>query len=262
MTRPAAAVPVSPPPSATILELRGLESGYDRAPVVKGVDLHVRAGEVVALLGGNGAGKTTTLLTISGLLAPLGGEIELFGDTLPARRRMRPDDVSRRAAAGLAHVPDDRGLFFDLTARENLRLGHRRGTPSTIIDEVLDLFPPLGAILDRRAGLLSGGQQQMLAIARALISRPRVLMVDEMSLGLAPLIVEQLVATLRSVADDTGTGILLVEQHVALVLSVADRGYVLTRGRVSASGPAAELLHRRDLLEAGYLGDAVPSPSP
>jgi len=253
--------PLASTPGTTLLDLRSLEAGYDRVPVVKGIDLHVCAGEVVALLGGNGAGKTTTLLTISGLLAPIGGAIELFGDTLASRRRMRPDDVSRRAAAGLAHVPDDRGLFFDLTARENLRLGHRRGTPSTIIDEVLGLFPALGMVLDRRAGLLSGGQQQMLALARALISRPRLLMVDEMSLGLAPIIVEELVATLRSVADETGTGILVVEQHVALVLSVADRGYVLNRGRVSASGPATELLHRRDLLEAGYLGDALPSPA-
>ncbi len=246
------------PTSETVLDVRSLAAGYDRVPVVHGIDLTVRAGEVVALLGGNGAGKTTTLLTISGLLTRLGGEIELFGHRVGARRRVRPDDVSRNARSGLAHVPEDRGLFFDLTARENLRLGGRRRSPQSELDEVVDLFPPLRSILDRRAGLLSGGEQQMLALARALVSRPRLLMVDEMSLGLAPIIVEQLVATLRSVADDTGTGILVVEQHVALVLSVSDRGYVMTRGRMTASGPATELVHRRDLLEAGYLGEAAP----
>jgi branched-chain amino acid transport system ATP-binding protein len=245
--------------SETILGVRNLVAGYERVPVVHGISLTVASGEVVALLGGNGAGKTTTLLTISGLLTPLRGEIELFGRTVGARRRVRPDDVSRNARSGLAHVPEDRGLFFDLTAGENLRLGGRRRSPQSEFDETLDLFPPLRALLGRRAGLLSGGEQQMLALARALVSRPRLLMVDEMSLGLAPVIVEQLVATLRSVADHTGTGILVVEQHVALVLSVADQGYVMTRGRITASGTATELAHRRDLLEAGYLGDVAPT---
>jgi branched-chain amino acid transport system ATP-binding protein len=245
--------------SETVLVVRDLAAGYERVPVVHGISLTVATGEVVALLGGNGAGKTTTLLTISGLLTRLGGEIELFGHPVRSRRRVRPEDVSRNARSGLAHVPEDRGLFFDLTVDENLRLGGGRRVPQSVVDETLDLFLPLRALLGRRAGLLSGGEQQMLALARALVSQPRLLMVDEMSLGLAPVIVEQLVATLRSVADSTGTGILVVEQHVALVLSVSDRGYVMTRGRITASGTASELAHRRDLLEAGYLGDAAPT---
>jgi branched-chain amino acid transport system ATP-binding protein len=242
----------------TVLAVRDLVAGYERVPVVHGISLTVAAGEVVTLLGGNGAGKTTTLLTISGLLARLGGEIDLFGHPVRSRRRVRPEDVSRKARSGLAHVPEDRGLFFDLTVHENLRLGGGRRTPPSVVDETLDLFPPLRALLGRRAGLLSGGEQQMLALARALVSRPRLLMVDEMSLGLAPIIVEHLVAILRSVADEMGTGILVVEQHVALVLSVSDRGYVMARGRISISGAASTLAHRRDLLEAGYLGEVVP----
>jgi branched-chain amino acid transport system ATP-binding protein len=267
-----------------LLRVEGLVAGYDGVPVVHGVDLLVRPGEVVALLGPNGAGKTTTLLTISGVLAPLGGCIELFGEQLRAgARRVRPAEVTRRAKAGLAHVPEDRGLFLDLTVAENLRVGRRRsrrGRPSsraaragvgaTASDgragpgggegddapplDVLELFPALGALLDRRAGLLSGGEQQMLALARALVGRPRLLMVDEMSLGLAPIIVQQLLPVLRAVADRTGAGVLVVEQHVPLVLSIADRAAVLTRGRVTAMGTAAELAQRPELIEAGYFG--------
>jgi branched-chain amino acid transport system ATP-binding protein len=144
-------------PAETVLDVRDLVAGHDRVPVVHGVSLTVAAGEVVALLGGNGAGKTTTLLTISGLLVRLGGEIELLGRPIATRHRVHPADVSRHARSGLAHVPEDRGLFFDLTARENLRLGRRRRTAPSAVDEVLDLFPPLIAVLDRRAGLLSGG---------------------------------------------------------------------------------------------------------
>ncbi len=253
-----------------LLDVRGLHTGYDGVPVLHGIDLEVRAGEVVALLGANGAGKTTTLLAVSGLLAVLDGEIELFGEVAPNRRRARAADVWSTARRGLAHVPEDRGLFFDLTAAENLRLGalpgassvRRRGRdadddrPPLHLDEVLELFPALRDKLDRRAGLLSGGEQQMLALARAMLGRPRLLCVDELSLGLAPIIVEQLLPTLRSVATEFGTGVLVVEQHVGLVLGVSDRAYVLDRGRVLTEGTASDLAGRLGDIEAGYLGTA------
>jgi branched-chain amino acid transport system ATP-binding protein len=240
-----------------VLDVEQLVAGYEGIPVVHGVDLHVSAGEVVALLGANGAGKTTTLLTISGVLPALGGRIEVLDETAPRRRRVRPTEVARRARRGVAHVPEDRGLFFDLTVAENLRLGRPRGrgAPDPLpMEQVLEWFPALRDVLDRRAGLLSGGEQQMLALARAVLGRPRLLMVDEMSLGLAPIIVDHLLPVLRSIALELDAGVLLVEQHVALVLAVSDRAYLLDRGRVLASGPAADLAARTDLLESGYLG--------
>jgi branched-chain amino acid transport system ATP-binding protein len=240
-----------------VLDVEQLVAGYEGIPVVHGIDLHVSAGEVVALLGANGAGKTTTLLTISGVLPTLGGRIEVLDETAPRRRRVRPAEVARRARRGVAHVPEDRGLFFDLTAAENLRLGRPRGrgAPDPLpMEQVLEWFPALRDVLDRRAGLLSGGEQQMLALARAVLGRPRLLMVDEMSLGLAPIIVDHLLPVLRSIALELDAGVLLVEQHVALVLAVSDRAYLLDRGRVLVSGAAAELAARTDLLESGYLG--------
>lgn len=247
---------------STVLDARGLVAGYGGVPVVHGIDLRVGAGEVVALLGANGAGKTTTLLTVSGLLPLLGGELVVVGAAREQSRRVRPGRVASIARNGVAHVAEDRGLFFDLTVAENLRLGRprrRRGTDTTIDpDQALGWFPVLARIPDRRAGLLSGGEQQMLAIARAVLGGPRLLMVDEMSLGLAPLVVEQLLPTMRTVAAETGAGVLLVEQHVALALSVADRAYVLDRGRVVLEGAGAELSRRTDLIESGYLGTAAP----
>ncbi|MFN7149193.1 MAG: ABC transporter ATP-binding protein [Microthrixaceae bacterium] len=240
-----------------VLDVEQLVAGYEGIPVVHGIDLHVSAGEVVALLGANGAGKTTTLLTISGVLPALGGRIEVLDETAPRHRRVRPAEVARRARRGAAHVPEDRGLFFDLTAAENLRLGRPRGrgAPDPLpMEQVLEWFPALRDVLDRRAGLLSGGEQQMLALARAVLGRPRLLMVDEMSLGLAPIIVDHLLPVLRSIALELDAGVLLVEQHVALVLAVSDRAYLLDRGRVLVSGAAAELAARTDLLESGYLG--------
>ena len=245
----------TPVGSGNVLALRGLVAGYNSIPVVHGIDLTVGAGEVVALLGSNGSGKTTTLLTVSGLLAPLGGEIELFGKPVRTGRRVRPAEVARRACSGLAHVPEDRGLFFDLTVAEHLRLGQRR-RPASASGEVLDLFPALRQLMNRRAGLLSGGEQQMLALARAVQGKPRLLFVDEMSLGLAPIVADQLVPILRSVADQTGAGVLIVEQRVPLALAIADRAYLLTRGKVTSTGTAEELRKRADLIEAGYLGEA------
>ena len=245
---------------SSLLVLRGLAVGYEGVAVVEGVDLTVGAGEVVALVGPNGAGKTTLLLTISGLLTPVAGELEVLGERVGAGGRVRTPTVVRRARRGLAHVPEDRGLFFELTAAEHLRLATPRGrrspeapTPPTL-DEVLSWFPALARVLDRRAGLLSGGEQQMLALARAVLGGPRLLLVDELSLGLAPLVVANLLPTLAAVAQRTGAGVVIVEQHVPMALDVADRGYLLAGGRLLASGPAAELAASPELLAAGYLG--------
>ena len=246
------------PDGDVVLELDGLSAGYDGVAVVHDVDLVVRRGEVVALLGANGAGKTTTLSTISGLIPVLDGSMTVLGATPPSRRRMVVRDVWRRARGGVAHVPEDRGLFHDLTVAENLRLGtpsRRRRDDGPALDDVMEMFPALAEVTDRRAGLLSGGEQQMLALARAVLSGPRLLLVDELSLGLAPLIVSRLLPVLRTIAESTGAGVLVVEQHVPLVLGVADHAYVLDRGRVVLAGTAAEVSERIDEVEAGYLGE-------
>ncbi len=232
-----------------VLEISAMSTGYNGVSVVRDLDLHVAEGEVVALLGPNGAGKTTTLLTTSGLNPILKGDISVLGRSVKGRR------AHLIARDGLAHVPEDRSLFFQLTVKENLRLGAARG--SADLDQALRYFPALEGLMDRRAGLLSGGEQQMLAMARALTVKPKLLMVDEMSLGLAPIIVERLLPVLREIAAETGAGILLVEQHVHLALEFADRAYVLSHGVLAMEGSAAHLRSNSHLLESSYLGGEV-----
>jgi len=233
-----------------VIDIKNLSTGYGGIPVVRGLNLHVNPGEVVALLGPNGAGKTTTLLTISGILQPVSGEVNVLGSPVTGER---PEKVARR---GLAHVAEDRSLFFDLSVQENLRLGLTpdRAKRAVAMENALNMFPALRPLIGRRAGLLSGGEQQMLAMARGLASEPKVLLVDEMSLGLAPIIVERMLPIVREIADKTGAGVLMVEQHVGLALSVADRGYVMAHGELTMEGSAKELQANRALLEASYLG--------
>jgi branched-chain amino acid transport system ATP-binding protein len=235
-----------------VLQLDRLSAGYDRAPVVRDLSLTVNPGEVVALLGANGAGKTTTLRAISGFLKASSGEVRLGGRDLAG---VAP---AQRARMGIAHVPHDRGIFFGLTVAEHFRLDGR-GAPGQM-DAAFDHFPALSKLRGRKAGLLSGGEQQMLAIARALGRRPKLLMLDEMSLGLAPVIVERLLPVVREYATSSGTGVLLVEQHVHLALRIADNGYILSHGELAASGSAQSLRTDSALLAASYLGEAPDAP--
>jgi branched-chain amino acid transport system ATP-binding protein len=223
-----------------VLEIVGLAAGYGGSDVVHGVDLDVGEGEVVALLGLNGAGKTTTVLAAAGALSRSAGRVRVVGTALPPGR---PDAAARR---GLACVPQERSLFTQLSVAENLRLavgGGRRAVAAETARAVAR-FPALGDLLGRRAGLLSGGEQRMVAVARALARHPRVLLVDEMSLGLGPRVVDDLARVLRSVVEEEGTGVLLVEQHLDVALALARRAYVMDRGRIVDEGPASEIAAR------------------
>ncbi|CAM3306081.1 ABC transporter ATP-binding protein [Nocardioides dubius] len=240
---------------SAVIRTTSLESGYAGVPVIRGIDLHVEAGEVVALLGGNGAGKTTTLLSLAGVVKPTGGSVELLGEPI------RPGRPHLQARRGLALVPDDRSLFFNLTVRDNLKLARDRGssTYKELEEQVLEYFPALRPKLTVKAGLLSGGEQQMLAVGRALVTRPKVLMIDELSLGLAPLVVKDMLPVVRRIATEMQAAVLLVEQHIDLVLRHSDRAYVLNRGRITLEGTAAELLDDKERLRASYLAMEVAS---
>jgi len=225
--------------TAALLEARELTVGYGAVPVVHDVDLTVAPGEVVALLGVNGAGKTTTVRALAGDLKPMSGEVRLQGERVTA-------PLYRRAKHGLRYISEERSVFMGLSTADNLRLG------GAIKQRCLDLFPELERLLGRKAGLLSGGEQQMLTLARALSVDPKVLIADELSLGLAPLVLERLLLAVRAAAD-RGGAVLLVEQNVRDALKVADRAYVLSHGQVVLEGHASDLKGRIDEIERTYL---------
>jgi branched-chain amino acid transport system ATP-binding protein len=230
-----------------LLEVEGLTAGYGAAPVLHDVGLTVGAGRIVAVLGANGAGKTTLLRTLSGLLPAAAGRVTFDGIDL------RGVKVERMVRHGIAHVPEGRGVVTELTVEENLRLGGLWRKPPTKLDEIYDLFP---ALANRRSHLghqLSGGERQMLAIGRALAAQPRLLLLDEPSLGLAPKITAQIMGLLRDLRDRTGLAVLLVEQNVRSALSIADEGIVLNLGRIAAREKADKLAGDADLRHA-YLG--------
>jgi branched-chain amino acid transport system ATP-binding protein len=236
--------------SSPVLEIDGLKAGYDGAAVIRDISFEVAPGEVVALLGANGAGKTTTLRAVSGLVHPLSGAIRYQAQDL---RRV---SASARARLGIAHVPESRGLFFGLTVAEHLRLGYRRERLDA--EAAYRYFPALAQLKDRRCGLLSGGEQQMLAVGRALARHPKLLLLDELSLGLAPVIVERLLPVVRQYADESGCGVVLVEQEelgIELALTIADRGCVLSHGEIVLRGEAAELRRNHELLVSSYFGE-------
>jgi branched-chain amino acid transport system ATP-binding protein len=241
-----------------LLEVDKIDVFYGQIQALRGVSLHIDRGEMVALVGANGAGKTTTLRTISGLLAPRNGSISFEGrpvNGLPAQV------VVRR---GITHLPEGRDLFPTLSVLENLKMGYwprrseRRGLKGAL-EHAMDLFPRLRERSSQAAGTLSGGEQQMLGVARALMSSPKLLIVDELSLGLAPLIVAQLFDVLKTVNSD-GTAVLLVEQFVHMALENTHRAYVLSKGEVVTTGPSRDMLNDPALIES-YLGGATPEPA-
>jgi branched-chain amino acid transport system ATP-binding protein len=241
--------------SGALLEARGVRTGYGRLPVVFNVDLEVKEGEIVALLGANGAGKTTTLRALSGMLPLMAGDVRLDGASL---KGCPPDRIAR---GGVVHVPQGRGIFPNLRVDETLRLacamaGIRRAEADARVADAYAIFERLYERRAQLAGTLSGGEQQMLAIARGLIMKPRLLMIDEMSQGLAPTIVQALFGIVASLPEQ-GVSVLIVEQFVTHALAVASRAYVLEKGEVSLSGDAAELARDEAFVKGSYLGESA-----
>ncbi len=229
-----------------VLACRGVSAGYGPITVIRDIDIEVHRGEVVAIIGPNGAGKTSTLLTLAGELVPSAGEVHLLGKPTTAPMHLR-------CRHGLGFVTEERSVIMDLSARDNLRLANVSDA------DAIALFPELERLLGRKAGLLSGGEQQMLTLARVLGRKSQVILADELSLGLAPIIVTRLLTALRAAADERGLGVLLVEQHVRQALKVADRVYVMQRGRVVLSGTAGDIRGRLSEIEAAYLSTAASS---
>ena len=232
-----------------LLEVRGLTAGFGAGPVLFGVDLDFYAGELLALIGANGAGKSTLLGVLSGLVPPTDGRVVFEGRPITGAR---PERVVK---AGIAHVPQGRRLFDTMTVQQNLRLGAYLRHDAEVrkdLDRVVEYFPALRDKLARLAGNLSGGEQQMVAIGRGMMARPKLLMIDEPSLGLAPKVVESVVEVCKAINRD-GVSVLLVEQDVVLALEAADRGYVLENGRVVLTGTASEL-ERDPAIRKAYLG--------
>jgi branched-chain amino acid transport system ATP-binding protein len=227
---------------------RDLQVGFNRRAFVRNLDIAVRAGEKVALLGANGAGKTTTLMALAGLITPLGGEVLSFGRTIAG-------PLHKRSQRGLGFVPAERSIFSKLTAAENIRVGR------CAVDDVLRHFPELEKRLSVLAGSMSGGEQQMLSLGRALARRPQVLLIDELSLGLAPVVINRLYSAIDEAARQ-GTGILFVEQHIEKALDLADRAYVLAHGRIVMSGTAEAVAARSGEIEETYLGGPHPDQTP
>jgi branched-chain amino acid transport system ATP-binding protein len=226
-----------------VLHAENLTAGYVGQPVIRDVNITVPPGEVVCLLGPNGAGKTTTMTTLAGILPVMSGTIEMFGQT-----SLEP--LHRRARSGLSFVTEERSIIRSLSLADNVRLA---GVP---LERVTDLFPELKTRISTRAGLLSGGEQQMLSLGRALARQPRLLLADELSLGLAPLIVDRLLQAVRAAADERGTGVLMVEQHARKALKYADRAIVMQRGKVVLSLTGQEARDRIGEIEDSYLSGA------
>jgi branched-chain amino acid transport system ATP-binding protein len=236
-----------------LLDVENIDAQYGRIRALDGVSLHVHEGEIVTLIGANGAGKTTTLRAISGLIRPTHGAIRFAGDDL---LKLTPDAIVRR---GVGHSPEGRRVFARMTVRENLDLGayarNARAEIEVDFERVLEIFPRLRERLQQKAGTLSGGEQQMLAIARALMSRPRLLMLDEPSLGLSPILVQTIFGVIREI-NASGTTILLIEQNARQALSVANRGYVLEVGKIVYSDTSVNLM-ASEAVRAAYLGGAA-----
>ncbi len=236
----------------TLLEVRDLHARYGNTQVLHGLNLDVAEGQVTALLGANGAGKTTTLRALCQLMVQTTGSIRLDGEAIDTR------NTEQIARAGVGHVPDGRGTFMALTTEENLRLGAfsrpRRDGMADDMEKVYQYFPRLRERHAQQAGTLSGGEQQMLAIGRALMGRPRLLLLDEPSFGLAPLVVKDIFAIMRRINQEQGVSILLVEQNAKLALDIADTAYLLETGRVVLSGPSSDM-RNNDAVRRAYLGE-------
>ena len=231
--------------TTTALSLKGITSGYGTTTIVRNIDLNIKAGSVTALLGPNGAGKSTLLKTMSGLIRPMSGSVMIDGHDVSS---LAPN---KRANLGLCHIPEGRGIFPSMTVKENLELQAKPGEQSIAIEKGIAAFPILGERLMQRAGMMSGGQQQMLSMARAYTQNPRVILVDEGSLGLAPIVVDEIFSFLAGVAA-AGAALLIVDQFVARALALATSAYVMTRGEIVFAGTSAEL-QRSDVFER-YLG--------